>query len=181
VNQSDAKSIPLHDTATWLRIQNASGRVKTHCFQAEVPLCEDTRQFRRFEHRCFTSRSLSTAKHYWCCLHYLKLQYTCRAPIGCGMDVPGSVSRQVQELFLVTKTYPPALGPTSLLLSTGQLLALWVTWLRRDANHLSTPNAEVQNEGSYIFLPPLHLYGVQRKYYIFHNWCIFILGPFSLL
>jgi hypothetical protein len=31
--------------------------------------------------------------------------------------------------------------------------ALSVIWLRREANHLPTPNAEVQNEGSYIFFP----------------------------
>ena len=45
--------------------------------------------------------------------------------------------------------------------------ALWVTWLRREANHLPTPNAEVQNEGSHIFLPPLHLYGVQFQSFTF--------------
>lgn len=46
--------------------------------------------------------------------------------------------------------------------------ALWVTWLRCQANHLPTPNAEVQNKGSYIFIPPLQLYDVQRNYFVFY-------------
>ena len=46
--------------------------------------------------------------------------------------------------------------------------ALWVTWLRREANRLSTPNAGVQNEGSYIYLPPTPLWRAKKILHLSH-------------
>jgi hypothetical protein len=70
--------------------------------------------------------------------------------------------------FSRLQNVPTSSGATQPPTEYRAVTALWVTWLRREANHLPTPNAEVQIEGSYIFLPPLPLYGVQRKFFIFH-------------
>jgi hypothetical protein len=88
-----------------------------------------------------------------------------------GPDGPGFESRQGQQIFLFSKTFRPALGPT-------QPPIKWIPGFFAGVKHLgyevdrSPPfSAEVKNEWSYISTPHICLHGMERDNFNFDGFC----------
>ena len=73
-----------------------------------------------------------------------------------ALDGPGFKTRNEQEIFPISKTSKPALGPT-------HRSFLGVKRPGRDADHSSPTSAEVKDGWSYTSTPTICLHGVDRN------------------
>ena len=80
------------------------------------------------------------------------------------MDSPGFESQQGQEIFLFHRWFSPAMGPTQ---PPNQWVAGFIPG--RDDDHSSPSGAEGKNELSYNPTSLVHLHGMDRDNFTYHN------------
>jgi hypothetical protein len=100
-------------------------------------------------------------------LKYSTCHENCNFVVGCGLDGTGLESLQGKEIFLVSTTSMPALGPTQFPI---QWVAAFIIGMKRPGIGVDCSRpfiAEDKNEWSCTPTPSICLYGVDRNIFMF--------------